>query len=192
MVPRTEEQFEEIRESKKSLIQEVALELFATKGYHTTSISMIAKSAGISKGLLYNYFESKEELLNAIINNGLQQVIQMLDPNQDGRMTRDELEGMIHESFEVLKSHHRFWTLYFALLPQVDVFSIVKENFTAMYRSMVGMMTEYFVRRGAEDPEAEAILLGSLLDGIFINYVFNREYYPLENVKKKLIEIYCK
>ena len=66
MSPRTEEQFEEIRESKKNLIQEVALELFATRGYHSTSISMIAKEADISKGLLYNYFESKEELLNSM------------------------------------------------------------------------------------------------------------------------------
>ena len=55
MAPRTEQQFEEIRESKKKLILETALELFASEGFHTTPISRIASEAGISKGLLYNY-----------------------------------------------------------------------------------------------------------------------------------------
>ena len=63
MSPRTKQQFEDIREEKRSLIMKVALELFAEEGYHNTSISKIASRAGISKGLLYNYFDSKEDLI---------------------------------------------------------------------------------------------------------------------------------
>jgi AcrR family transcriptional regulator len=191
MSPRTEKQFEEIRESRKMLIQETALELFAKKGYHITSISMIAQKAGISKGLLYNYYESKEDLLNEIINHGLQQIMDMIDPNHDGEITSNELEGMIHESFRMLEVHPKFWTLYFSLLPQADVFSIIKNRFQETYKQLTGMMAEYFKKNDVEDPEAEAIILGSLLDGIYINYIFNRENYPIESVKKKLIEKYC-
>lgn len=191
MSPRTEKQFEEIRESRKALIQETALELFATKGYHNTSISMIAEKAGISKGLLYNYYDSKENLLNEIINHGLDQIMNMIDPNQDGEISPDELEGMIHESFRMLEVHPRFWSLYFSLLPQADVFSIIKGKFADTYIQLTGMLADYFREKGVDDPEAEAIILGSLLDGIFINYVFNRENYPIEAVKKKLIEKYC-
>ncbi len=191
MSPRTEKQFEEIRESRKALIQETALELFATKGYHNTSISMIAEKAGISKGLLYNYYDSKENLLNEIINHGLDQIMNMIDPNQDGEISPDELEGMIHESFRMLEVHPRFWSLYFSFLPQADVFSIIKGKFADTYIQLTGMLADYFREKGVDDPEAEAIILGSLLDGIFINYVFNRENYPIEAVKKKLIEKYC-
>ena len=60
-MPRTPEQFEKIREEKRNHIMEVALECFANEGYHSTSISKIAKSAGISKGLIYNYFELNED-----------------------------------------------------------------------------------------------------------------------------------
>ncbi|HRW21852.1 MAG TPA: helix-turn-helix domain-containing protein, partial [Bacteroidales bacterium] len=63
MSPRTPEQFEEIRLSKHKLILDTAMKLFASSGYHNTSISKIAKEAGISKGLIYNYFDSKEDLL---------------------------------------------------------------------------------------------------------------------------------
>lgn len=56
---------------------------------------------------------------------------------------------------------------------------------------MISMLTEYFIKRGVEDPEAEAIILGSLLDGIYMNYLINPENFPLASVKKKLLDIYC-
>jgi AcrR family transcriptional regulator len=66
MSPRTKIQFEEIRESKRRKILDAAVECFATTGFHAVSISDLAKHAGISKGLMYNYFSSKDELLKAI------------------------------------------------------------------------------------------------------------------------------
>ena len=92
MSPRTEEQFEEIRESRKMEIMNNALELFANYGYHTTSISNISEKAGISKGLLYNYFSSKEELLKSIIDEGIKQISSPIHPNKAGILTDEELQ----------------------------------------------------------------------------------------------------
>ena len=103
MSPRTEQQFEEIRENKKRLILETALELFASEGYHTTPISRIASAAGISKGLLYNYFESKEDLIKTIIFNGFDNLTQFIDPNHDGVLTREELKYFFEEFSNVMK-----------------------------------------------------------------------------------------
>lgn len=47
-------------------IAEGALELFTERGYHGTSIPLIARRAGIAEGTIYRHFESKEELVNAI------------------------------------------------------------------------------------------------------------------------------
>ena len=66
-MPRTKEQFQKIRKETKTKILNSALELFARKGYSNTSISDIAKSAGISKGLAYNYFESKQNIIESVI-----------------------------------------------------------------------------------------------------------------------------
>ena len=60
MSPRSAKQFKDIRKQKTELIMETALELFAENGFHATSMSQIAKKAGISKGLAYNYFENGE------------------------------------------------------------------------------------------------------------------------------------
>ena len=70
-MPRTEKQFEEIRATKKALILDAALQVFARDGYHNASISKISKQAGISKGLMYNYFNSKEELLEILVGESI-------------------------------------------------------------------------------------------------------------------------
>src|SRR5580704_1281079 len=70
-MPRKPEQYEEIREKSREKILSAALELFANKGYDATSIDSIAKKAGISKGLIYNYFESKKSILLAIFDDAM-------------------------------------------------------------------------------------------------------------------------
>ena len=53
----------EIEIKRREQILSVALSLFFKKGYTNTKISDIAEAAGISKGLVYRYFESKAEIL---------------------------------------------------------------------------------------------------------------------------------
>jgi len=76
MCPRTSEQFEEIRENMRRRIIVAAIECFATKGYHACSISDLAKHAGISKGLMYNYFSGKEDLLSTIFREIMDEMMQ--------------------------------------------------------------------------------------------------------------------
>jgi AcrR family transcriptional regulator len=47
---------------RRAAIQSSALEVFAERGYHTTSIDDIARAAGISKALIYEHFASKQQL----------------------------------------------------------------------------------------------------------------------------------
>ncbi|MFT4756836.1 MAG: AcrR family transcriptional regulator, partial [Vicingaceae bacterium] len=56
--------------SKKDLILETALKLFAQNGFSATSTSKIAKAAGVSEGLIFRHFENKEGLLHAILEMG--------------------------------------------------------------------------------------------------------------------------
>ena len=95
MSPRSSAQFEEMREEKKALIMNTALEHFSDYGFHATTISHIAKHAGISKGLMYNYFKSKEELLAAIINRSLDEIYRSFNPDRDSTLTPDEFENFI-------------------------------------------------------------------------------------------------
>ena len=53
-------------EERRRLILAAAVRVFARKGYHACRVGEIAEEAGISHGLLYHYFASKEEVLETI------------------------------------------------------------------------------------------------------------------------------
>jgi AcrR family transcriptional regulator len=83
-MPRTAEQFETMREASKEVLIQAALELFARHGFEQTSVRMIARQAGVSLGLLYNYFESKEALLVTIFERGMQDVLKSFQEADTG------------------------------------------------------------------------------------------------------------
>ena len=165
-----------------------ALELFANEGYHSTSISNIAIKAGVSKGLMYNYFESKEELIKAIIDDGLDIIQNLFDPDKDGSLTEQEFDYFVDQTFNILKKNLNYWKLYFSIMMQPTVFDLVKERYKELVTESLKLLVEYYIRQGVEDPEHEAILFGAMMDGISMNYVLNPELFPFEQLKIKIIE----
>ena len=58
------------------MILDAAVRVFATKGYHTSRVADIAEEAGIAHGLLYHYFESKEEVLQTVFRENWSQLLE--------------------------------------------------------------------------------------------------------------------
>ncbi len=63
---------DEQKEQRYQLIIIKALELFVKKGYRETKVSDIAKAANMSTGLMFHYFESKEQLYEQLVKMGLE------------------------------------------------------------------------------------------------------------------------
>ena len=187
-MPRTEEQFEQIRKEKKELILQTALELFAELGFHATSINQIAQKAGISKGLTYNYFSSKNEILEAIIESGFHQIHDLFDPNHDGILTEEEFISFINTSFEIVKNNLRHWKLFFSLMLQ----PVVSENFMSRYaeagEAMLKMMRQFLVEKGSKDPEGDMIIINSMIEGAFMYAIVAPEIFPIDMMKEKIMD----
>ena len=64
-----EPRFQRRKEERPAEITEAAMEAFAEKGYAATRVEEVARRAGVSKGLLYLYFKTKEDLFKAVILN---------------------------------------------------------------------------------------------------------------------------
>lgn len=64
--------FQRRKEDRPAEITEAALAAFSEKGFAATKVEDVAKRAGVSKGLLYLYFRTKEDLLKAVIRSFVQ------------------------------------------------------------------------------------------------------------------------
>ena len=190
MAPRTEQQFEIIREERREQIKKVALELIAQDGFANVSISKIAAKAKISKGLMYNYFDSKEEMITEIMLGGFEELERVFDPNKDGILTDDELHFLIEETFSIIQSNIKFWRLYFMIMFQPEVYKLIEKQMQKALKPFMTITYNYFVKRGYEDPAAEVSLFGAILDGVSLNFVMNPRSFPLEGIKSKLHSMY--
>ncbi|WP_276352381.1 TetR/AcrR family transcriptional regulator [Cohnella caldifontis] len=71
MSPLSKEQLSQIRDERKDQIMRAALKVFARRGIDGTKISMIVAEAGVSQGLFYHYFKSKDEALIALVQEAI-------------------------------------------------------------------------------------------------------------------------
>jgi len=194
MSPRSSAQFEEMREEKKTLIMDAALEHFSDYGFHATTISHIARHAGISKGLMYNYFKSKEELLAAIINRSLDEIYRSFDPDHDSNLTPEEFENFIRKVFALFREKRQFWKLIYRVMLQRGVYEHLIDDPDSTFTVggtplmeysayMTKMMTDYFTRKketsGPEyDPVTEMLMFSTTVKGFALTYIFAPEPYP--------------
>jgi len=188
MSPRTQKQLEKIRKDKKTAILNAGLEVFAEKGFHTGTVNLIAKRAGISKGLIYNYFSDKNSLLKEIIISGINEMLSVFKNPENKPVTEEMFVFYINESFDMLKKNIHFWRLYFSLVMQKEILELFGGQFSEMLTPFIETMTNYYATKNIENPLAHVALLGSILDGVGIDYLMLPEMYPLEDVKKIIIE----
>jgi AcrR family transcriptional regulator len=66
------------REERREQVLRSAMEVFAHKGYHATSIGDIIKRARIARGTFYLYFENKRQIFEAILEMALQGLVSRL------------------------------------------------------------------------------------------------------------------
>lgn len=191
MSPRTKEQYEKIRESSKTEILDAALELFAQNGYHATSISQIAEKAGISKGLMYNYFKSKDDLLKTIIDGGFQKLSELMAAINTETDPRKALEKLIRLSLQNLKSNPEYWKLYMSIVLQSTSQKDVKEHIAGFRDGAVMGLSELLKAMGNKDYYLKAFALGSQLDGLAFNMVSAPGSLPVDELENYLIETYC-
>jgi len=212
MSPRTSQQFQEMREEKMTLIMDVALEHFANEGYFKTTISHIAKHAKISKGLMYNYFESKEALLKAIIHKSVNEVYKYLDIDRDGYLSEEEFEFFMRKINVLLKEKRYFWRLLMQLLLQNEVreqfMKALPESDLLIHPGhmpgdnyypiqMMKMMTDYFERKKRKmgdkyDPAADLNMFIITLKGFAITSIYTDKNDDENNEKiiNRIIELF--
>ncbi|HEY8627928.1 MAG TPA: TetR/AcrR family transcriptional regulator [Gaiellaceae bacterium] len=82
-------------EEKRRQILQAAVRVFARKGFHTSRVGDIAEEAGVAHGLLYHYFDSKDELLETIFHDTWTELLAaMQDVEESGAPAREQLRGV--------------------------------------------------------------------------------------------------
>ena len=187
-MPKTQAQYEALRQKRRKEIQEAALRLFANEGIHHTSMNAIASEAKISKGLIYNYFKSKQDLIHAILMDGFADFKQAFDRNKDGELTREEFEYFIRESFRILQQKPEFYLFYFNLLMQPSIVELIQREYKEIAEPFWHILYNYFAQQASGNPHIHAQVFGAVMDGIALHYVMNPKEFQIEETIQVILD----
>lgn len=99
--------------TRKQIIIDAAIELFAAKGIEATSVQQITEHCGISKGAFYLSFKSKDELIQAIIESFMSHIIMGVDQSVSEAVNNpDKLLVYFVKTFTILSQYTGFAEIF--------------------------------------------------------------------------------
>ena len=172
----------DVSEQRTAEIIAAATQVFAEKGFDGATMADIAAQAGINKATIYLYFNSKDDLIQAIAEELFTQELANLKTVRDmsGTATarlKAYYEMLIAEEAAVLPLMPIIYEFYALGLRRKDVRAVITE-----YLRAVEEMLETIIQEGIEAGEfaptearKAAWALDALLSGIFLHWVYAPE-----------------
>ncbi|MBI3927848.1 MAG: TetR/AcrR family transcriptional regulator [Armatimonadetes bacterium] len=178
---RRDEQAEERREQ----LLEIALQLFGTIGMDGCSIKQLSHEAGVSQGLIYYYFKSKEDLLLAVVDRYslLRPMRELLCANQE-RPAREFLPEMARELHKILEARRNLIWVFFR---ESRCNPAIQDKHAQMREEGTRLLAEYMearIRAGELRPHDPRLSARALLSWIFMHHLVRPpdECFPPEFV----------
>lgn len=187
-MPRKKEDNKVIQEVSRRKILMAAFELFANSGYAQTTVDRIASRAGVSKGLIYHYFGSKEEILLGLVELLEDQMADFFPT--ESLSPPAFLRKLIDFSIDFIGKKPQINRLMLALTVQPEVIAGLKPQMQRIRDEWIGVLVSVLTTLGCEDPEQEAYMLLATFDGMALGYLTIGEDYPLEKIRSTLKKKY--
>jgi len=168
MEPKTT--FNSLAPNSRERILEIATDLFAEKGYAGTYVREIVEKAGVSKPVLYYYFQSKEGLFYAILEWATD--VQQNVLNEVFQASGTVLERFIYlyrQVYEGIQEYQSLYKMIHGLIygppqgaPEYDFYKFQADMFVAVKRIYTEGLSAGEIKRADEDEVAFLVL--SLID----------------------------
>ena len=117
-------------EQRRSQLLEVAVEVFAARGFHATSMDEVAEAAGVTKPVLYQHFPSKRALYRELLDAGDEQLVaRLVAATREAPTGRERVQSGFAAYFRFVAEHRAAFRLLFGASVRNDAeFSLVAER----------------------------------------------------------------
>ena len=152
--------------TRRKAILDAAASLLVANGLAGTSVDAVAQRAGIAKGTVYLYFESRSDLLAALrsryaegLADRARSILEHADPADPGSVT-DTFERLAAELLDYVHANQRLYHVLFHEVPGHQ------EQAREPLRHLVAGLLSQAMDQGALSPTDAGVLAGFLLDGL--------------------------
>ena len=177
------EAFERADPERKNLILEIGIEEFSSKGYENSNINIIAKKVGISIGLMYKYFATKEDLFITCLKYGMDILEKAL---YDIMVSDDKLlikaEKLVRTICMHSKKHSNYIKMYNEICSEKgslermrSIAEEIESRRSSIYITSITSALKSGDVRSDLDPKLFALFLDNLLTSL--QFAYTCDYY---------------
>lgn len=188
------------RQERERLILQATSEVLTEKGYDAMSMEDVASRVGISRAAIYLHFASKEDLIVALLQRGIETSAERLDMLLAEKSSpREKVRAIIERSYG--SSPQPSFQVFNVLMHSPTFFSKVADKRTTMEdlwkptTQRLAALLEEGKRSGDFDPDMPTGLMVSLLTGLlspFTKHMFEQQAIPMPVVVNYLCRYFLK
>jgi AcrR family transcriptional regulator len=167
-------------------ILKAAIQLFANRGFHETSMSEVAREARVSKALIFWHFKTKEELFLAVLNKLLEPYVIDFAEESENLDEREQIKkligGYVNFVRENASSVSFFLRRFMNGEEMPDTFTEQIRRLYDLYRALltdrIRLAQQKALCSRSEPPDAMANFVLAALNGLLINLLFMSQMPP--------------
>lgn len=180
---------------KYPLIMEAAVSVIAKEGFFNSTVSKIARAAGVADGTIYLYFKNKNDILLHFFNYKTRQVFGEFRKEVDkGRDAKSKLNNLIRAHLREFKKDRNMAVVFQAEARQIRYFEVYIKDITHMYFDLVGEIVlqgqeEGVFRKDMELNLVKRFILGAV-DEVINTWLHSSDTFDLEAQAEGLVELF--
>ncbi len=182
------------KKKKRKKIIEVAIKLFVERGFHGTPTSLIAKESGIATGTLFNYFKTKDILINEIfIEIKLEQKEIILKDLEAAKTSKMKLKKIWNNLivWEIENPEERKFINYFSNSNFIS--EETKAEMQKKYKFLLDIFREIINKKEMKNIDELMLILNFMGACIFTGKYFHITKEPFDEKKSnEPFERFCK
>jgi TetR/AcrR family fatty acid metabolism transcriptional regulator len=186
------------KDEREAAFKQAALKVFSSKGYHKTTMSEVAMEAGFGKGTLYWYWNSKEELYFALVEESHKEFMALV--KEAAEKHGNALEKLLWLGNEVTELHyrHRDYTKLSWKMRAEEAEAFSPEYVERLHRNSgeIKEKLEEIISQGTEegllppmDPYYLACMLLGLMEGMEIQWLEDPGSFDLRNAMQMVMQL---
>jgi TetR/AcrR family fatty acid metabolism transcriptional regulator len=187
----------DVSEERRKQIMDAALMVFSSKGLHQARMEDIAQQADLSKGTLYWYFNSKEEIISTLLTNFFDREFLMIEEwavqEEPARKLLQNLASLIVSDLLSIKPFmsifYEFWAMSFR---NEKVGRVIRESMQQYLALIVPVVQRGIDRQEFRDLDATDVSMafGALVEGAILLWSYDLNNVDLQAMINKSVTIF--
>lgn len=182
----------DVASERKDQIVKATVECITRHGYHNFSMQDVARTAGVSKGIIHYYFLNKDELMVCVLDKVASDIESVLSQRmQQSQDPWRKMEIFIDVCFDIVKNTKEYYQVNMDFWTQINQKSEIR-TIIAQHYSKFREAAARVIREGCDkeafkkvDATAFASYMIAVIDGLSLQWLFDEKVFDYDAMAKK-------